>query len=160
MSKGRVGEEREKSRNRLLIIENKCWLPEVKWVGGWFKWWGLRKAFVVMSTRWCMEVLNHYIVHWKLILHCMLTDWNKNKKLKSQNNYVVCSVVLCSINTFLFLFCNASAWLRLWFWRHGLQRQLSQINTLSAASLAEDPAHRHLPHLCRVLYVRDIGWCR
>ena len=35
------------------------------------RWWGLRSAFVVMSTRYCMEVLNHYIVHLKLILHCM-----------------------------------------------------------------------------------------
>ena len=27
----------------------------------------------------CMEVLNHYIVHLKLTLHCMLTNWNLNK---------------------------------------------------------------------------------
>ena len=28
-----------------------------------------------------MEVLNHHIVHLKLI-HCMLTNWNLNKNLK------------------------------------------------------------------------------
>ena len=30
-----------------------------------------------------MEVLNHYIVHLKLIAHCMLTHWNLNKNLKT-----------------------------------------------------------------------------
>ena len=35
-----------------------------------------------MSTRCCMEVLNHYIVHLKLILNYMLTNWNLNKILK------------------------------------------------------------------------------
>ena len=28
------------------------------------------------STVCCMELLNHYIVHLKLIQHCMLTNWN------------------------------------------------------------------------------------
>ena len=35
-----------------------------------------------MSTRCCMEVLNHYIVHLKLILHCIITNWNLNNNLK------------------------------------------------------------------------------
>ena len=30
-----------------------------------------------------MEVLNHYIVHMKLMLHCMLTNWNLNKNFKT-----------------------------------------------------------------------------
>ena len=29
-----------------------------------------------------MEVLNHYIVHLKLILRCMLINWNLNKSFK------------------------------------------------------------------------------
>ena len=29
-----------------------------------------------------MEVWNHYTVHLKLILYCMLTNWNLNKNLK------------------------------------------------------------------------------
>lgn len=40
---------------------------------------GIKGALAVMSTGCCMEVLNHYIVHLKLMLHCMLTDWNLNK---------------------------------------------------------------------------------
>jgi len=35
-----------------------------------------------MSTGCCMEVLNHCIVHLKLIVHCMLTSWNLNKNLE------------------------------------------------------------------------------
>ena len=31
-----------------------------------------------------MEVLNHYIVHLKLILLCMLTNWNLNKNSKNK----------------------------------------------------------------------------
>ena len=53
--------------------------------GGWWgtrgnRGWGLRRAFVI-STKCCMKVLNHYIVHLKLILHYMLTNWNLNKNL-------------------------------------------------------------------------------
>ena len=33
--------------------------------------WRLRSALVVMSTGCCMEVLNHYTVHLKLISPCM-----------------------------------------------------------------------------------------
>ena len=29
-----------------------------------------------MSTGCCIEVFNHYIVHLKLVLHCMLTNYN------------------------------------------------------------------------------------
>ena len=29
------------------------------------------KECTYMSTKWCMQVLNHYIVHMKLILNCM-----------------------------------------------------------------------------------------
>ena len=45
---------------------------------GWVnRWWGLRSA-LVMSTR-CMQVLNHYIVHLKLILQCTLPNWYLNR---------------------------------------------------------------------------------
>ena len=40
--------------------------------GGLNRCWGLRRT-LVMSTKWCVEVLNHYIVHLKPMLHCMLT---------------------------------------------------------------------------------------
>ena len=32
----------------------------------WNRWWGLRSALVV-STGWCVELLNHYIVQLRLI---------------------------------------------------------------------------------------------
>ena len=35
-----------------------------------------------------MEMLNHYNVHLKLILHCILTNWNLNKNLKIKNTYI------------------------------------------------------------------------
>ena len=35
---------------------------------------GLRNPLTVMSTGCSMEMLNHYIVHLKPILHCMLTN--------------------------------------------------------------------------------------
>ena len=39
----------------------------------------------MMSNEFCMEVLNDYIVHLKLILHFMLTYWNLNKNLKKKS---------------------------------------------------------------------------
>ena len=39
----------------------------------------------MMSTRCCVGELNLYILHLKLLLHCMLTNWNSNKKLKKIN---------------------------------------------------------------------------
>ena len=35
----------------------------------------------MLSTGCCMEVLNHYMVDLKLILHYMLTNWNLNKNI-------------------------------------------------------------------------------
>ena len=36
-----------------------------------------------MMSTWChSEVLHHYTVHLKLMLHCMLTNWNLSKNLK------------------------------------------------------------------------------
>lgn len=43
------------------------------------------KESLVMSTGRYMELLNHNIVHQKLILHSMLIKWNINKNLKKQN---------------------------------------------------------------------------
>ena len=34
-----------------------------------------------MSTGYFMELLNHYTVHLKLILHCTLNIWNLNNNL-------------------------------------------------------------------------------
>lgn len=34
-----------------------------------------------MSPGCCTEALNHYMVHVKLILRCILTNWNLNKNL-------------------------------------------------------------------------------
>ena len=39
---------------------------------GWNRWWGLRRA-LLMGIGCCMEALNHYIVHLKVVLHCILT---------------------------------------------------------------------------------------
>ena len=52
-----------------------------RWEHGLNRWWELRST-LVMGTECCMAVLNHYIVYLKLILHCMLTNWNLNKNLK------------------------------------------------------------------------------
>ena len=35
-----------------------------------------------MSTDCCMEMLNHYVVHPKIILHCILTNWKLNKNFR------------------------------------------------------------------------------
>ena len=43
------------------------------------RWWGWRGA-LIMSTGCCMGILNHHMLHMNLILHCMLTDLNLNKK--------------------------------------------------------------------------------
>lgn len=43
--------------------------------GGWNRWWGLKRV-LVMSTWWCTELLNYYIVYLKLVEHCTLTNWN------------------------------------------------------------------------------------
>ena len=48
------------------------------------RWRGSRRALVVMSTGWCMEVLSHYMVHLQLILHCTLTGWNEKTIFLSQ----------------------------------------------------------------------------
>ena len=40
----------------------------------------------MMTTGFCMDMLNHYVVHLKLILHCVLTNWNLNKNLKTKMN--------------------------------------------------------------------------
>ena len=41
-----------------------------------------------MSTGCCMEVLNDYIVHLKLV-NFMLTNWNLNKNLKKNDHSIV-----------------------------------------------------------------------
>jgi len=38
----------------------------------------------VLSTGCCMEVMNHYVVYLKPMLHRMLTNWNLNQKLKKK----------------------------------------------------------------------------
>ena len=44
----------------------------------------------MMNTGCRMEVLSHYIVPLKLMLHCMLTSWNLNKNLREKKNPVSC----------------------------------------------------------------------
>lgn len=36
------------------------------------------------------EVLNHYIIHLKLSLHCVLTNWNSNKNLGGKKEWRWC----------------------------------------------------------------------
>ena len=52
--------------------------------------------------RCCKEMLNHYIVHLKLILHCMLTilELKKNKKTD------FCNFVSCNIAEFTSVLCH------------------------------------------------------
>ena len=59
---------------------------------GWVrKMIGIKEALPVMSTRYCMEVLNHCIVHFNLIFHGVLTTWDLSKNLRigsiSENGY-------------------------------------------------------------------------
>ena len=79
------GKKRERERER----QTKKWTLNYReqtdgyqrgcgWRNGWNRWWRLRNAFV-MSTRCCMEGLNHYTAHLKLISHCMLTNWNLSR---------------------------------------------------------------------------------
>ena len=66
-------EKREKPRETLSCTEGTDdYQRGGEWGDGWNRWWGLRGALVMMSTGWCMEVLNHYNEHLKLIQHCML----------------------------------------------------------------------------------------
>ena len=61
------------------LYKTNLWLPEGRWEEVWgSRWWGCRAA-VIMSTGCCMEMLNHYILHLKVILHWMFTMWNMNK---------------------------------------------------------------------------------
>ena len=68
--RGKKERERGKPRNRLLTIQNK--VRVTRGGGGWrdglYRWWGLRTALVI-STRCCIEMLNHHIVYLKPILH-------------------------------------------------------------------------------------------
>ena len=45
---------------------------------------GLSRALDVMSTRYYMELLNHYIIYVKLIRHCILINWNLNLKKRER----------------------------------------------------------------------------
>ena len=38
----------------------------------------------MMSTGYCMEVMNHCVVHLQLILQCILSIWNLNKNLNKK----------------------------------------------------------------------------
>lgn len=51
----------------------------IKWTVN--RWWR-KRALAVISTGYCMEVLNYYTVHLKSALHCMLTKKNLNKDFK------------------------------------------------------------------------------
>ena len=75
--------EKGKPRNRLLTIENKLMVIRGKAGGVWFKW-VMGRGAVVISTRYYMEILSHCVVHLKLILHCMLTNWSLNKNLEEK----------------------------------------------------------------------------
>ena len=75
MNKG-VGGKRGKPRSILLSIEDKLMVTKGQ-VGGGMGSMGdgvLRSILIVMSTRCCTKVLNHYTVHKKLILHYMLPN--------------------------------------------------------------------------------------
>ena len=50
--------ERDKPRNGPLTIENKLMVTKGE-AGRGNRGWGLRSVLVVISTRCCMEVLNH-----------------------------------------------------------------------------------------------------
>lgn len=41
-----------------------------------------------MITGYYMDVLNHYIIYLKLILHCLLPNWNLNKDFKKKNVWI------------------------------------------------------------------------
>ena len=47
-----------------------------------------------MCTGYHLEVLNQVIVHLKLILYCLLTNWNLNKNFKKLQKYQASSIRL------------------------------------------------------------------
>ena len=51
---------------------------------------GDANIFVVMNTRccWNRSVESLYTVHLKLILHCLLTNWNLNKNIKIKSTWL------------------------------------------------------------------------
>ena len=60
--------ERDKPRHRLLTLENIDMVTSGNMrVDGGNRCWGLRSALALVSTGCWMEVLNHYIIHLKLI---------------------------------------------------------------------------------------------
>ena len=78
--KEREREREKQKKHRLLTTESKLRVTRGKVSGdGLNRCWVLRRAHVLMSTGCCMGVLNHFIVHLRLVLHCMLANWNLNK---------------------------------------------------------------------------------
>lgn len=76
----------------------------------------LRNAFVVMSTRYRMEGLNHHIVHVKLVLHHMLTGISI-RTLKSFSFKVNSFITLRSIVYFSLKDQNRSFYLMWYLWK-------------------------------------------
>ena len=81
---GAKKKQRDKTRNKLWATENTGMVTRGEMGGGETRLWGWRSTPVVTRTQWCREVLIHCIVHLKLILQCMLINWNLNKNLKLQ----------------------------------------------------------------------------
>ena len=77
------GKKRERQTKKQTLNYRELMVNGAEQGNGLNRWWGLRSA-LVMSTGCWMEVLNRYIVHRKLTLHCMLTNWNLSKNLKRQ----------------------------------------------------------------------------
>ena len=75
--------ERNKLRNRLSHREQ---IGGYQKGGGWGEWvkqvTGIRECTCCDEHWVLMKVLNQYIVHLKLILYCMLTNWNLNTYFK------------------------------------------------------------------------------
>ena len=80
------GKERGKPRNRHLTTANKLMVTREEGGGAGEMGQmcdGLRSECSCRDEHWVMyEVLNYCIIHLKLTLRCMLTNWNLNKNLK------------------------------------------------------------------------------
>ena len=61
-------EKRDKPKNRLSTRENKLIATRGEVGGGWVKYVkGIKSTLTVVSTKKCIELWNHYIVHLKLM---------------------------------------------------------------------------------------------
>ena len=86
------GEKRDKPKKTRLNYGEQM-VNKGRWMRGWVKQVkGIKRTLIMMSTKKCIELLNHHRVHLKLIQHCILALNCKKKYI--DNNYVCIKIKL------------------------------------------------------------------